>query len=526
MKYLIFLVLLVTNLFGVAAKPTIPRESVAVLYNSDMLESKELAEYYASQREIPVENLIGLPLSKQGKITRKEYQDSLEAPLRKYFTDKGWWNLQFSSDGVKLATNNKIKLLVSMYGVPFGVENDKNIKLPDGQKPSAFTKLNCAAVDSELAALSIHDFPIYQPLPNKYFKEKSSFSEANHPYYMLVGRIDANSLATCKRMINDAIEIEKTGLWGMAYLDLAKKGKGYKMGDDWITEIEKRNWELGIPTTIDKNKDTYLTNYPMRDPAMYFGWYIGGVNGPFIHPDFKFKKGAIAVHLHSFSASNIRNPKKSWVGPLIHKGAAATVGNVYEPYLGASHHFNILHDRLTQGYTLIESAYMSIPLLSWQNLVIGDPLYQPYKYLDGGGVETKDDAFYRDCNMAFKTSGDDIPNMVRQMRTAAHKTNDGRYFEAVGLLRRYQGDLEEATMFFSSAQKMYLLDSDKTRNTLHMIDVLLEAGQKEKAIIACKELLLKIKDTLEAKTVQSKLNILSPPPPPPAKPNKEIPEKK
>lgn len=526
MKYHTLLILLVTNILAFGAKPTIAREAVAVLYNSDLPDSKELAEYYASKRDIPVENLIGLTLSKNGKITRKEYQESLEAPLRKHFTDKGWWELGNTDDGIKLAVKNKIQVIVSMHGVPYGIENDHNLKLPDGQKPDDFTKLNCAAVDSELAALSFHNFPIYQPLPNKYFQADSSFINANHPYSIMVGRIDADSLTTCKRMIDDAIEIEKTGLWGMAYLDLAQKGAGYKMGDDWITEIESKNWKLGIPTTIDKNQDTYLTNYPMRDVAMYYGWYTGGVNGPFINPDFKLKKGAIAIHLHSFSASDIRNPGASWVGPLIAKGATATLGNVYEPYLQGTHHFNILHDRLTQGYTLIESAYMSVPLLSWQNLVIGDPLYQPYLHLDGTGDEVNEDKFYRACQLAFKEWGADIPEFVRKMRASAHNTNDGRYFEVVGLFRRHQGELDEASLFFESAQKMYLLDSDKTRNALHNIDILVEAGQREKAIIACKELLLKIKDTSEFKTVQAMLNILSPPPPPPAKPNKEIPQKK
>ncbi|MGJ8656109.1 MAG: TIGR03790 family protein [Akkermansiaceae bacterium] len=526
MKYLIFTILLLSQLFVVAAKQSISRSSVAVIYNSTMPESKELAEFYASKRSIPLDNLIGLPLSKSGKISRKEYIDTLEKPLRAHFTDKEWWRLQFTNDGVQLATRNKIEVMVCMYGVPYGVNNEANLVLPEGVASTALTKQNCASVDSELAVLSMHDIPTYQPLSNKYFKKDSNFVEANTPFYMLVGRIDADSVATCKRMINDAIETEKTGLWGMAYLDLARKGAGYRIGDDWINEIEKKNWKLGIPTTIDKNKDTYLTNYPMKDVAMYFGWYTGSVNGPFINPDFTFRKGAVAVHLHSFSAQELRDPNRFWVGPLVAKGAAATVGNVYEPYLGGTHHFDILHDRLTKGYTLIESAYMSIPLLSWQNVVIGDPLYQPYKHLAGTGVEAEDDKFYRACNMAFKAWGADIPTMVKKLRSAAHKTNDARYFEVVGLFRRFQGKLDEANLFFNSAQKMYLLSSDKARNAFHVLDMMVQAGQKEQAIMGCKAMLIKIKDTPEAKTLQAMLNILSPPPPPPAKPNKEIPAKK
>ena len=525
MKYIIIITLLVSQLFVVAAKQSISRSSVAVLYNSNMPESKELAEYYASQRKIPVENLVGLPLSKSGKISRKEYIDTIEAPLRRHFSEKDWWRLEMSDKGVKLATINKIEVLVCMYGVPYGVNHERGLKLPGGQVANAITKQDCAAVDSELAALSIYDLPTYEQLKNPYFKRNGHFSEMNTPFYMLVGRIDADSLATCKRMIDDAIATEKTGLWGMAYLDLAKKGAGYKMGDDWIIRIEEKNWKLGIPSTIDKNKDTYLTNYPMKDVAMYFGWYTGSVNGPFLNPDFRFRRGAVAVHLHSYSAADLRNPNSKWVGPLIRKGAAATVGNVYEPYLGGTHHFDVLHDRLTQGYSLIESAYMSIPLLSWQNLVIGDPLYQPYKHLTGSGEKREEDKFYRASHMAFQAWGQDIPTLVAKMRSAGHKTNDGRYFETLGLLRYYQGKFQEAGLFFTSAQKMYLLDHDKTRNMLHIVDMLIQTGQKEQAILACRAMLDRVKDTPEAMTLQATLNILSPPPPPPAKPNKEIPGK-
>lgn len=526
MKYLIIFLLLISQFVVVAAKQSISRSAVAVLYNSNMAESKELAEYYASQRGIPIKNLVGLPLSKSGKISRKEYRDTIETPLRAYFTDKEWWRLQVTTDGVKLATRSKIELLVCMYGVPYGVNKELNLKLPEGVPLNEFTKQDCASVDSELSILSIHNIPSYQPIQNKNFKKDTNFIEANTPYYMLVGRIDGDSIVTCKRMIDDAIATEKTGLWGMAYLDLAKKGAGYTLGDEWISTIEEKNWKLGIPSTIDKNRDTYLTNYPMKDVAMYFGWYTSRVNGPFLNPDFKLKKGAIAVHLHSFSARELRHPRKNWVGPLMSKGAAATVGNVYEPYLGGSHHFDILHDRLTQGYTLIESAHMAIPLLSWQNVVVGDPLYQPYKYLDGSGEVAEDDRFYRACCMAFKAWGKDVPTLVKKLRSAAHKANDARYFEVIGLLRRYQGKLEEANLFFTSAQKMYLLGSDKARNAFHIIDMMIELGLKEQAIIGCKAMLIKIKGTPEAKTLQAMLNILSPPPPPPARPNKQIPIKK
>ena len=525
MKFITLLLILLTQFISLGAKPSIDRSSVAVLYNSTMPASKELAEYYAEKRNIPVGNLVGLSLPQSGKISREQYVTQIQEPLRKYFDDKGWWKIEDVGEGIQVATRNKIRVLVCVYGVPYGVNQDAALKLPDGQIPNAFTKLNCASVDSELAALAIGGVPIYERLRNKYFKQDISFSESENSAYMLVGRIDAPTIDICKRMINDSIEVENTGLWGMAYLDLAYKGKGYKVGDDWLDVIEKKNWQMGIPTTVDKNKDTYLTNYPMRDAAMYFGWYAGNVNGPFRNSKFKFKKGAVAVHLHSFSASDLRNPKSKWVGPLLERGAAATVGNVYEPYLTGSHHFDILHDRLIKGYSLVESAYMAIPQVSWQNVVIGDPLYQPYKHLAGTGEVINEDRAYRASRMAFKAWGDDLRTLIDKLRSAGIKSEDARFFEVIGLFRRYQNRPNDAKVLFEAADKVYTLAPDKVRIAMHKVDLFLDEGQKDKAIIQCKAALIKLKEDPSALAIKAKLNILSPPPPPPAQPNKKTPSK-
>ncbi len=529
MKYLfLFIISLAASSWSLAGQPSIAPDSVAVVYNSKYPDSKELAEYYAKARNIPAENLIGLETSLKDKISRAEYISTIQDPLRKYFTDKDWWKLELAKEGYQLSTENKIKVMVCMRGVPFGIQQDHSIKVPAGVKASAaFTKFNCASVDSELAILSVHGFPLYMPHGNKYFKQDIPFRLANLPYYMLVGRIDAEKLDTCKRMIDDAIEVEKTGLLGMCYLDLAKKGSGYVLGDNWLLNIERQSWENGIPTTIEKTKDTYLTNYPMRDVALYFGWYTTHKNGPFLNPNFRLKKGAVAMHLHSFSAAHLRKSHAHWTGPIMAAGAAATVGNVYEPYLGGTHHFDILHDRLLKGYSLIEAASMSMPLHSWQSVVIGDPLYQPYK-INGSDVRPKltdkNDKFYQAVKIGIKEWLNNEDLLSRKFRTAAQKTKEGRYYEVIGLLKKFKGKDQEAGLFFSSADALYLGDADKTRVKLHIIGMLIEQSKKDQALLAARILQQEIKGTPEEKTVISIMNILSPPPPPKAKPNKQIPK--
>ena len=59
------------------------------------------------------------------------------------------------------------------------------------------------------------------------------------------------------------------------------------------------------------------------------------------------------------------------------KGATATMGCVYEPYLGATPDIGIFFERLLMGFSFGEAAYASQRVLSWQTTVIGDPLYHP-----------------------------------------------------------------------------------------------------------------------------------------------------
>jgi hypothetical protein len=76
-------------------------------------------------------------------------------------------------------------------------------------------------------------------------------------------------------------------------------------------------------------------------------------------------------------ASTLRDKNSGWAGPLVSRGAAATVGNVYEAYLELTAHLDILNDRLLHGFTFAESVFMSSRGLSWMGVAVGDPLYRP-----------------------------------------------------------------------------------------------------------------------------------------------------
>jgi len=113
-------------------------------------------------------------------------------------------------------------------------------------------------------------------------------------------------------------------------------------------------------------------------PVLYFGWYANDLNGPFALPGFQFPPGAIALHLHSYSARTLRSASEAWCGPLVARGVTATVGNVFEPYLQLTHLPHLFLRALARGDSLGDAACYALPALSWQGVLIGDPLYRPF----------------------------------------------------------------------------------------------------------------------------------------------------
>jgi tetratricopeptide (TPR) repeat protein len=140
---------------------------------------------------------------------------------------------------------------------------------------------------------------------------------------------------------------------------------------------------------LDELPGTFRTSYPLSQVAFYAGWYDTHVSGPFAEPVVEFMPGAVAYHLHSFSAATLRHTNQHWVGPLVARGATATLGSVAEPYLEGTPDIGLCLARLlTAGFTWGEAALAADRLVSWQTTVVGDPLYRPFRI---GAVERAKD---------------------------------------------------------------------------------------------------------------------------------------
>ncbi|MGI8432268.1 MAG: TIGR03790 family protein, partial [Chthoniobacterales bacterium] len=321
-------------------------KATLVIYNRAAPDSAGLARYYAQQRHIANDHLVGLDCSTEEEISREEYDTTIARPLRQIFTERKWWSEHENNAGEPAVSSNQIDFVALIRGMPLKI---RATALYEGDHAASNTLgfQNQASVDSELALLGFYSRQISGPTANPYYQSFLPIAELDASPLMLVARLDAPTAAIVRRMIKDSVATEKTGLWGRAYVDGAHKtGGGLETGDQWLKTVVKDLRGAGIPTVYDDKPAIFPPGFPLNDASLYYGWYAGGVSGAFSDPAFKFLPGAVAVHIHSFSASTLRSADANWVAPLLSKGAAASLGNVYEPYLEMTAHLDIVNDRL------------------------------------------------------------------------------------------------------------------------------------------------------------------------------------
>ena len=276
-----------------------------------------------------------------------------------------------------LITQHHIDYLVLCYGVPLKILNDPTLFDPGfGKNLEAGLRTNAASVDTEIALLaSQKQQPIMGFIDNPLFKADKPISlKANA--VIKVARLDGPDPQSVRQLIDSALTGEQQGLMGRAYID---RGGPYEAGDTWLEQVERSLQAAGFDTEIEKTQAMFSPTARCDSPAWYFGWYSRDIQGPFQLPEYRFAPGAIAVHLHSFAAETLRHTNQRWCAPLVARGAAATLGHVNEPYLALAHRLDLFVERLLAGDTLGEATYYALPVLSWQAVLIGDPLYQPSK---------------------------------------------------------------------------------------------------------------------------------------------------
>lgn len=504
-----------------ADQPLAP--ATVVIYNKNAPDSVDLAKFYAQQRGIPRDHLIGLACPFDEEISRDDYDATIAEPLRDTFEKRQWWTVR-NSDQRKSVTATTIRFAAVMKGVPLKVKPTATPYPGDEPGGGPINSRNEASVDSELSVLGYFSPRISGVIQNPYFQSFRAIAEFDSAALLLVCRLDAPTSATVRRMITDGIAAEKNGLWGRGYVDAAQNSTpGFQVGDDWMKNIQNQLHKVGVPVVFENTPAVFPDGYPMNDCALYYGWYAGGITGPFTQVDFRFIQGAIAVHIHSYSASTLRDPGANWVGPLLSRGATGSLGNVYEPYLQLTHHLDVFNDRLLHGFTFAESAYMSVLALSWMNVAVGDPLYRPYAswlQLDAARDSGRGAAPWRAYHdFAVKNSSLSAADYRARLRQVAVRSRNGLMIEDLGSMEMQDGNFAAATNYFQLARGCYSKRDDILRSVLEEADGWLKQKKPKRALELVRSTLRIVPDTPAAPLLRKiEQSIVAPTPSPQSPP--------
>lgn len=237
-----------------------------------------------------------------------------------------------------------------------------------------------AATDSELALLWWDYYPRTDWIPNPlYYRARPTSAPV-----LMVMRLDGPSPAIVEKMMHTSIQVEETGLDGIAALDargldpVDEKGQPNPFGafDEHI-----RNLALLLRTKTKLriklgDQEPVFPAHTVHDVALYCGWYSVG---KYI-PGCDFNPGAVGYHIASYEMVSLHTPSTYWVRGLLSDGVVATLGPVAEPYLSAFPHPDEFFPLLLTGkLTLAEVYWKTTPMASWMLCFIGDPLYVPYR---------------------------------------------------------------------------------------------------------------------------------------------------
>lgn len=356
------------------------KDHVVVVYNPKLDGSKEIAEYYAAKRGLAQEQLIAIACTPNESVSRAEFVEFIQKPLIEELEDRGWWKTKSNGDSWKV-TSSRLKYLVLCHGIPLKIEEPPPApNAPPAPNTRSELSITRAAVDTELALIPSPQAPTTGFVQNPFFGKNSVDDLKDwNLQIVLVTRLDGPNPDACKRLIDSAIAGEEHGIWGRAIVDARGITTGaYAQGDQWLNNLADFLKIAGWNPTVDRIESTLADPGPFQSCALYAGWYSDSICGPMADPNFRFVPGAIVYHIHSFSAQSLRTFDRHWAGPLVARGVAATMGCVDEPYLQFTPFVDFFFKQLFFGRNFAQAAYLSIPVLSWQITVVGDPLYRPF----------------------------------------------------------------------------------------------------------------------------------------------------
>lgn len=343
-------------------------ERVLVVYNENVPQSLDVANYYMVKRGIPTSNRCAISSTETTSIDLNAFNSLVKTPVRNCLNAVG---------------KDKILYIVFVYQTPYKISNlDTSLDQQVADIWDEYSSNNQRAGQHAYFADAQSEGNVYQP-----FVSLADYRQqplAQHLYS--VWRLDAATVELAKGLVDKALLAETNGLSGRGCFD-RNRGEinfvndySYGSGDWDIHRSAELARSAGFPVTEDKEEAEFGTApAPLRcdETALYAGWY--GLNH--YNDAFTWKPGAIGLHTDSLSAVDVRGGT-NWSANAVMKGITVTSGAIDEPFLDGVAHSDGVFRNLFEGANVGDALLRNTEYLKWVIINIGDPLYCPFR----GGI--------------------------------------------------------------------------------------------------------------------------------------------
>lgn len=368
---------LVVGLLLFGAPPALAQSGANVLLvvNERSADSVRIGDHYARVRSVPTDQVLRIRIDVKDEVERAAFDGEIQGPIARWIRQH--------------AAQDRILYIVLAKGIPL------RIKGTSGREGTG------ASVDSELALLYRRmtgaDIPLAGRLANPYFLGDAAAAQAQpftHKAFdiYLVTRLDGYTVDDVAGLIErGAAPVGE----GRILLDQLGEPNA-PAGDRWLKNAAEKLAAAGFGdrVTLDTTA-SFITG-----AKGLLGYYSWGSNDRALKTrrfGLGFVAGAVAGMYVSTDARTFVEPPAEWTigawidratfyagspqsltGDLIRDGVTGVAGHVAEPLLDSTIRPDMLFPAYLSGFNLAESFYLAMPYLSWQTVVIGDPLCGPF----------------------------------------------------------------------------------------------------------------------------------------------------
>ena len=389
---------------------------VLVVVNDASAASQQVADAYVRSRHIPADHVVRLNAPAAEVISRTAFELSIQGPIAAHLTRTGLQDQILyivltkgipirirgtsGTDGTTASVDSELTLLyrrmveappaavIGFAGSPYYLRDERvplhvrgTTESEEGEESTGAEFLSRPLLDTPL-------LPAVGRIENPHFLGAAPLSTAQpftreRSQLYLVTRLDGFTVDDALGLVSRG---RSTAATGAVLLD-QRGGLGDRGGNGWLRSAADALAASGHAVVLESSAAPATSTSPV------IGYYSFGSSDPVYRrrdPGLTFAPGAIGGMFVSTDGRTFVEPAAGWrpgepganadslAGDLIRAGLTGLAANVSEPLLDATVRPQILFPAYLAGYNLAESFYLAMPFLSWQTIVLGDPLAAPF----------------------------------------------------------------------------------------------------------------------------------------------------